>query len=388
MGRRQFGTVRRLPSGRWHARYWNGLGERVTAPETFATKGDAQRWLATVQSEQLHGTYVDPRAGRVLFADWAEDWLASKPDKRAASIARDRAALRTHFNPAFGQLPLTAITPVHVRGVVQAMRTRGLAAKSIRTYVGTLVAIFNAAVEADLILRSPVRGLHLEKTPRRERPTLTTEQLFALVDEIPKRYQALVFTAGVLGLRWSEAIGLRVGDVNFLTRTLSVNQTVEEVGGHVRVVEATKTEDSERSMAVPPSVIDALAQHLATFRPDAGPDDLIFIGERGGILRRSFLARVLKPALERAGLPVGRREGIDFHGLRHIATTMMVETNEHPSVMQARLGHATPTLTLGLYSHVPDEVDRAAAGRLEELLTRDDDQADDIMGTRRARTDE
>lgn len=47
----------------------------------------------------------------------------------------------------------------------------------------------------------------------------------------------------------------------------------------------------------------------------------------------------------------------------------MVATGEHPKVMQNRIGHATPNLTIGLYSHVPDGVDRAAAARLEELLT-------------------
>ena len=40
--------------------------------------------------------------------------------------------------------------------------------------------------------------------------------------------------------------------------------------------------------------------------------------------------------------------------------------------MQSRLGHATPNLTLGLYAHVSDDVDRAAAGRLEAFLTRDE----------------
>lgn len=50
----------------------------------------------------------------------------------------------------------------------------------------------------------------------------------------------------------------------------------------------------------------------------------------------------------------------------------MVSTGEHPKVMQTRLGHATPNLTLGLYAHVSDDVDRAAADRLEDFLTQDD----------------
>ena len=252
MGRRQFGTARCLPSGAWQARYINEVGRRITAPETFATKADALHWLTLLEADLLRGTYLDPRAGQVTFDEWSEDWLASKPDKRASSIARDRAALRTHFSPAFGHLALASVTPVHVRGVVSAMRRAGLSPKSVRTYVGTLAAIFNAAVDADLIARSPVRGFHLETVRRRERPTVAPTTLIDLADEVPGRFRVLILTAGILGLRWSEAIALRVSDIGFLTRTIDVRQTVEEVSGHVRVMPFTKTDASRRTIAVPP----------------------------------------------------------------------------------------------------------------------------------------
>jgi integrase len=231
-------------------------------------------------------------------------------------------------------------------------------------------------VDADLIPRSPVRGFHLETIRRRERPTIAPTKLIDLADAVPERFRALILTAGILGLRWSEVIALRVRDIGFLTRTIDVRQTVEEVSGHVRVMPFTKTDASRRTMAMPPILVNELARHLSEHRPGATQDDLVFVGERGGLLRRSFLARYLKPAAQAVNLPVGAREGIDFHGLRHIAASFMVSTGEHPKVMQSRLGHATPNLTLGLYAHVSDDVDRAAAGRLEDLLTRDD--GDDI----------
>jgi integrase len=312
MGRRQFGSVRRLPSGKWQVRYHNGLGERVVAPDTFATKADAQRWLAVAQADILRGTFIDPSAGRITFAEWAEDWLASKPGKRATSLARDRAALRTHLIPALGPLPLSAITPMHVRKAVDEMRGRRLSPKSIRTYIGTLVAIMNAAVDADLIPRSPVRGLHLESAERRSRPTITTRQLYELADEVPPRFRTLILLAGVLGLRWSEAIALRVGDLDFDENRVRIVRTVQEVSGRIKIVDATKSSASRRTMAAPTPPMQELAEHLDAFRPDAASGDLVFVGERGGVLRRSFLARVLKPAATRVGLAVGVRAGLDF----------------------------------------------------------------------------
>ena len=115
MSRRSFGTIRRLGSGRYQARYRSGAGRMVPGPGTFATKAEAQRWLATAEADQLRGTFVDQRGLRLTFDDWAEEWLAAKPGQRAATLARDRAAIYTHFSPAIGHLTLPAVTPTHVR---------------------------------------------------------------------------------------------------------------------------------------------------------------------------------------------------------------------------------------------------------------------------------
>jgi integrase len=363
MSRRSFGTIRKLGSGRFQVRYRNSTGRMVPGPGTFATKGDAQRWLATAEADQLRGTFVDQRGLWLTFDEWAEEWLAAKPGQRAATLARDRAAIRTHFSPAIGQLALPAVTPGHIRSIVVAMQAAGLSPKSVRTYVGTLQAIFGAAVDSDLLARSPVRPrtLGLAAARRPERPTLNAEELLRLADAMPPRYRVLALLAGTVGLRWGEAIGLRASDVDFLRRRLSVRQTVEEVSGHVRVVAATKSEAGKRTFALPAFLVDELAAHLTKHRPAADPEDLVFLGPKSGILRRSFEARVFKPAVEAAGLP----ENLTFHGLRHVATTLMITNNEHPKVIQHRLGHADPAMSLGVYGHVPDDLDQAAAERLD-----------------------
>ncbi len=182
------------------------------------------------------------------------------------------------------QLGLPAVTPGHIRSIIVAMRAAWLSPKSVRTYVGTLQAIFSAAVDGDLLARSPVRPRTLGLAPvrRPERPTLTADELLRLASAMPPRYRVLVRLAGTVGLRWGEAIGLRVSDVDFLRRRLSVRQTVKEVSGHVQVVAATKSEAGKRTFALPVFLVDELAAHLAAFRPGAGPDGLVFPGPKGG----------------------------------------------------------------------------------------------------------
>jgi integrase len=358
--RRQFGRVRRLPSGRYQARYPDGSGRDWAAPSTFPTKADATAFLARTQADMQRGEWRDIELGQVTFRSWAEQWLEANPAKRATSLARDRVVLQTHFFPALGDRPLNSITRVHVKGCFDAMVAK-LAPATVRTNLGVLNAVLNAAVDAELIARSPGRGIRMVGGPSRERPTLTLGELSRLAEEVPGEYRALILVAGIMGLRWSEAVGLRVGDVDFLRRTLAVRQTIAEVEGRLLVAE-TKSRSSRRTLSVPRFLTEELAEHLARHRPGAIPTDLVFTNPEGGPLRRYFAERVFNPAVKRAGLD----PALTFHGLRHVATSLSFAQGEHPRVIQARLGHATARLSMELYAHVPEATDRDVATHLDE----------------------
>lgn len=360
MTRRQFGRIRRLPSGRWQARYPMGDGRLRAAPRTFATKGDASRYLSTVETDIARGQYLDPRAGQVTFAQWADQWLG-RPGKRANSVVRDRQALQV-FMAELGPRPLSSITPMHVQAVVDA-RSRTAAPATVARDFSALRAVFNAAVDADVIGRSPARNVALPRPLHTRRVTLTPGDLQRLAAEVPGHYRVLVLVAGVLGLRWGETIGLRVRDVDFLRRTVTVAQVVEETAGHLTIVPEAKSVAGLRTLSAPRFLIEELAQHLAVYRSEIGDDldALMFVGPRGGTLRRRFGERVFAPAVARAGLD----KSLTFHGLRHAAITAMVEVGIHPRVMQGRAGHATSKLTMELYAHVPESADREAADALD-----------------------
>ena len=193
---------------------------------------------------------------------------------------------------------------------------------------------------------------------------MTPSDLERLAQAVPHRYRALILVAGVLGLRWGEAVALRVRDLDFLRRTVTVAQVIEEVAGHLEVVTDAKTTASLRTLTAPPFLVDELALHLASHRATARsePDALVFVGPRGGVLRRRFGERILAPAVARAGID----PSLTFHALRHVAITAMVDAGVHPRVMQGRAGHATSKLTMELYAHVPDSADRQAAKALEQ----------------------
>ena len=188
------------------------------------------------------------------------EWLTANPAKRSTTLARDRVVLKTHLIPSLGARPLASITPAHVKGCVDAMGAK-LAPTTVLTNLGVLKSVTNAAIDADLLARSPVRNLRLSSGPPRRRPTLTPGELSHLAEAMPPTFRALVLTAGLLGLRWSEAAGLRVRDVDFLHRAIPVHQTLAEVGGIVEVA-PTKSRASRRTLSAPPFLIDELEVDL------------------------------------------------------------------------------------------------------------------------------
>lgn len=359
--RRRFGRVRKLPSGRWQARYPDASGQDVTGPVTFTTKGEAARWLVAIEADLARGRHLAPGAGRVTLGAWADRWLA-RPGKRANSVARDRQGLAA-FLPSLGGRPLSSITPFDVQEVVDA-RGRSVAPATLARDVAALRAVLNAAVHADLIDRSPARKVALPRVRPPDRALLDPAQLVCLADEVPARYRALILVGGVLGLRWGEAIGLRRCDIDLARGTVTVAQVVEEIAGSVRVVPGeAKTAGSLRTLAAPAFLLEVLAAHLDSFPSDADgdPRSLVFVGPRGGILRRRFAERTFRPATRRAGLD----PTLTFHSLRHIAMTSLVDEKVHPRVMQSRAGHASSRLTMELYAHVTDSADQDAADALE-----------------------
>src|SRR5689334_13517739 len=99
MGRkRQFGSIRKLPSGRYQARRPTSIGS-APAPYTFATRSEAARWLATVEADQARGLWVDPDAGKIRFDEYAMDWLASQPHLAPRTREIYEAQLRLHILP-------------------------------------------------------------------------------------------------------------------------------------------------------------------------------------------------------------------------------------------------------------------------------------------------
>jgi integrase len=140
-----------------------------------------------------------------------------------------------------------------------------------------------SAVNAELIPASPCRSIRLPCQERTEMHFLTPDELDRLAAEMGD-FSTLVYFAGSTGLRWGEAVGLKLGRVHMLGGEIEVAEQLAEVGGKLSF-KTPKTSQSRRFVSLPPFLIKLLARHLEARPQD--PDALVFVGRDGAPLRRS-----------------------------------------------------------------------------------------------------
>jgi integrase len=190
---------------------------------TFRTKRDAEQYEASQRTERVHGTWIDPAGATMCFADWAQHWLDSDTAKTAMAKATDRSLLRSAILPTLGHRQLGSITPIEVQRLVASWNTTRKPRSVRRTY-SVLAAAFNAAVAADVVARSPCRGVKLPVVEPAKARVLSAHDLRRLKEELPIQYRAMVTLGANLGLRFGEAAGLRVGRLDLEAGILHVER--------------------------------------------------------------------------------------------------------------------------------------------------------------------
>ncbi|WP_327595026.1 site-specific integrase [Streptomyces chartreusis] len=358
--RRHFGRVRKLPSGRYQARYLGPDGQLRPAPETFRTKTDADNWLADKQTELRRGDWHDPDAGKVPFGPYAAAWIT---ERELTSTTRQLygSLVRHHLEPTFGAVNVAEISPPLVRRWRADKLASGTGPTTVAKAYALLRAIMGTAVADQMIRRNPctIKGASTVHTP--ERPTATVQEVYDLADAIQPRYRALVLLAGFLGLRWGELIGLHRRDVDLDHGAVRVRRAVAELNNGQREIKAPKSAAGKRTVSIPAAIVPELRDHLKRYA-EPGADGRVFVGAKGATPRRNHFNRLWRKACEDAGI-----KGLHFHDLRHTGNTLAASTGASTRELMSRMGHSTARAAL-IYQHASADRDRLIAKALSNLV--------------------
>ncbi|MCF1712960.1 site-specific integrase [Corynebacterium argentoratense] len=236
------------------------------------------------------------------------------------------------------------------------------APSTIRQFHGILAGVLDVAVQDGLIPVNPARNLRL---PRRSTPVkayLTVEQLGALATQAGE-HGTLVWVLGTVGLRWGEAVGLQVGDVDFERGRIRVQRNAVQLNQGF-VIGAPKS-GKTREVAVPLPVLRRLHKEVE----GKSATCWVFEAHGGGPLRKSST----RTGWFAAAVAACRRADSSFprltpHGLRHVAAGLMVSAGANVKVVQRQLGHASAAMTLDTYADLFDgDLDGVAVAMGESL---------------------
>jgi integrase len=208
--------------------------------------------------------------------------------------------------------------------------------------------------------------------------THVTEEVKRLLDAAERDRETFALVALFLatGLRRSEALGLSFDDTDFDAGTLTIARTVVEGEDHEPVLrdERAKTEASLRTIAIPAALVELLRQQKARVQAAAlawgkgylREPLLVFPGLAGAPMVPQIMTNTMRAVMRRASV-AGRSP---CHAWRHTSATALLDAGQNIKVVQARLGHSSPQITMELYVHPVAERDREATEHFGRVLSR------------------
>jgi integrase len=351
--RRRFGSIRRLPSGRYQARYPGPDGVFRPADETFDTKTAAEEWLTRKEVEILDDEWIDPDAGEILLTEYAATWIEERPGLQPKTITLYHYLLRALITPHFPTATIAEVKLARVRRWRKKLLDSGVSPVTAAKAYRLLRAIMNTAVDDGLIRRNPcrIKGAGSETSP--ERPVLTIGQVYALAEAIGPRYRALVLLATFASLRWAELAALRPGDIDLNACAVRVTRQISYPPGGGHVFGPPKSRAGARVVPFADLIVPDLREHLEALLPDAA---LVFTSPDGTPLRHSnFYRRNWMPALDATGLA-----GVHLHDLRHTGNQLVADAGANLRELMERMGHDSTAAAL-TYLHSTSARQRAIA---------------------------
>ena len=374
--------VRKREDGRWEGRIV--VGHKANGAPIFRyVSAGGQKAL----TEKLHRE-IDLYRGvdltensRMTLGEWLDRWLEeyAAPSVRPSTLEGYRGYIERNIKPYLGDKQVGKITREDVQKLYRELQKNGrkefhpeygyqLSGATIRRIHGVFHQAMDAAVRENLIARNPTEGITLPKKKTAPKQILNDAQLeqFMEVIRADSVWHDFFYTELTTGLRQGEICGLMWSDFDETHGTLSIRRTIHTQKGGRLVAGETKTGTGKRTIILPPSTAQLLAQRKKySYSQWIFPNPLR--PEQPASPGTAY--NHLKTLLKRAGLP-----SIRFHDLRHTFATHALASGVDAKTLSGILGHTQASFTLDTYTHVTGDMQKRASeivgGFMENIMVR------------------
>lgn len=343
------------------------------------TKRKAESELARIVNDLQTGGYVSPV--KLTVADFLDQWLRTYAEGNVSgkTFERYKGIVNLHLKPAFENLPLQRLTPLHIQSYYAGLmkdgsrkdgREGGLSAQTVLHHHRILSEALAMAVRWQLLARNPADAVDPpEVRPKEVKVIDQTETAWLLSAAEGTRLYVPILFAVTAGLRRGEILALAWEHLNLSTGAMRVSRSVEETKQFgIRFKEAKGKRS--RPVTLPSFLLDALRVHqqkqiemkeaLGTDYCDEG---LVCAQPDGRLWKPSAFTSSYRALLKRRGL-----SGPNFHALRHSHASHLLEDGIDLKLVSERLGHSRASFTLDRYIHLLPGRDQEAATRIDTSL--------------------
>jgi integrase len=351
-------------------------GERKRIYRTLkgCTKKHAEKEMYKILNEINNNVYVE--ANTKTFGQFLEDWLDVyiKPNKSPTTYAGYERHVRKYIIPALGNKKLQQLKVIDIQKFYNSLLEESplsgkpMKPKTIQNIHMNIRAALSQAVKLDLIKKSPADNVILPKTRKYKAEIYDQDEVTILMEKVKDTDLEVPISLAVgLGLRRGELLALTYDDVDFENSKIMIKHNQVQVGKEILTKEP-KTESSIREIELPKTLVSLLQKERRKYyekKMKAGADfkdhNLIVCKEDGEPIKSNSFSQKFRRFLARHDL-----KKLRFHDLRHTNATLMLKYGINPKVAQQRLGHASISTTMDIYSHVITEVEKEAAAKLDD----------------------
>lgn len=361
------------------------ISETVQASSRREAKKLYAKFIARIESGNTYS------ASKTTLNEFSKKWLETyvKPNLSPTTYQSYTEKLNMHILPYLGHKRLDKITPFDIDSLYNLLANKltnrkdengnykTLSPASIHRVHEIISSMFSSAYKWDLVPYNPCTKVTKPKYKRTKMTCYDEETSKKLINKLletaPLKYKCLVILAMLGGFRRGEIVGLHWDDIDFNNKKITVNRSVYYLGREGVNEKSTKTDSSNRTIAISGICFDLLKQ----WRSEQGKIGLalgdkwngsenIFTTDDGRIMNPSTGPKWFSEFLKKHGFP-----HIRFHDLRHTFATLLISYNVDVKTVSHKLGHASATTTMNFYVHDLESTDKASAELLEEMLITD-----------------
>ena len=375
------GHIRKRGKNSWAIvleRERDGNGKRCQKWHSVkGTRKDAEYELAKLLGSVVAGDYVEP--AKMKVGEFLDKWLndCARFNVGGKTFERYAEIVRNHLAPAFRNVRLTKLTPLHIQAHYSQARENGrkdgrgaLSAQTVLHHHRVLHRALQQAVKWQLLSRNPVDAVELPRPKPKEMRVIDEAQSAWLIEAAAgTRLHVPILLAICTGMRRSEILALKWDDLDLSMGFLSVRRALEQTREGVAFKEP-KSRHGRRAISLPSLAIDFLRAHrtkqenlknlLGRGYQDNG---LVCCCDDGHIWKPSAFTSAYCSLLRRR-----RITNVPFHALRHSHASQLLRAGVSPKLISERLGHSKVGFTLDVYAHLLPGMQEEAAQRIDAGL--------------------